>query len=172
MGVWSWIHGAEGGSVKRHSIQALQLNTLVCNIAILHRYSSLSTSVSVSGNVVALFQLYLFWLHRLCWLPHLLSFLSFFLLVVFLCWQWRRLQTAPQGLDPSGPPWIHHVCLSIHPSMLPSAPSIFCCLQPSHHVWLYVFCVLAANGKTDEQKSVWPLLLLNLYLFHMSALFT
>lgn len=94
------------------------------------------------------------------WLFNLLSLLSFSFLCVFLCvyWQWRCLQTSvniramptAQGPDPSGPPRIHHVCLSIHLSMLLSALASF--FQPPSCLWLFALFVVWLKHQTATHQ--------------------
>lgn len=83
--------------------------------------------------------------------------------VCFLCvyWQWRCLQTSvniramptAQGLDPCGPPRIHHVCLSIHLSMLLSALASFFHLQPPSCLWLFALFVVWLKHFTGHQTA-------------------
>lgn len=142
-----------------------------------YRYSCFCISISVSVNLFqmssacSLSAVCVVALHHcenwLCWPPHLLSLLSLFFLVLFFVLTVKALAkshasisitampTTPQGLDTSGPPWIHHVCLSIHHSMLPSGlpsflPSFF--LTPAAALICVAFCCVCCSHQCKDRE--------------------
>lgn len=97
------------------------------------------------------------------WLFNLLSLLSFsFLCVFFVCvLTVKVLANISQHKSnanstrpwPCGPPRIHHVCLSIHLSMLLSALASFFHLQPPSCLWLFALFVVWLKHFTGHQTA-------------------
>lgn len=79
------------------------------------------------------------------------------------------MPTTPQGLDTFGPPWIHHVCLSIHLSMLPSFLPSLQHLQPPYHVWLFAVEDIATSVQADGQERMLLMFLLHKYFLQYTV---